>query len=90
MASKVEVKVAVPTSVKQNPHKKLTLHIPVPAGPPEQPVIIKVQDDLGERIDFNEKKKPGEIVERTVEVEGTAIVRIFVGDDKNPLREERL
>jgi serine/threonine-protein kinase len=90
MASKVQLQVAVPTDVKQNPHKRLTLHIPVPAGPPEQSVIIKVQDELGERTDFSEKKKPGEIVERTVEVEGAAVVRIFVGDEQNPLREERL
>jgi serine/threonine-protein kinase len=90
MASKVSLEVAVPTSVKQNPHKRLTLHIPVPAGPAEQPVVIKVQDELGERTDFSEKKKPGEIVERTLEIEGSAIVRIFVGDEKNPLREERL
>jgi eukaryotic-like serine/threonine-protein kinase len=90
MASKVEVAVAVPSEVKQNPHKRLTLRIPVPAGPPRQAVIIKVQDDLGERTDFSEQKKPGEIVERTVDVEGNAVVRIFVGDEKNPLREERL
>ena len=90
MASRVEIQVAVPTAVKQNPHKRLTLRIPVPAGPPQQSVIIKVQDELGERTDFSEKKKPGEIVERTLDIEGSAVVRIFVGDEKNPLREERL
>ena len=90
MASKVTVQVAVPTDVKQNPHKRLTLRIPVPAGPPQQAVIIKVQDELGERTDFSERKKPGEVVERTVDVQGAATVRIFVGDEKNPLREEKL
>jgi serine/threonine-protein kinase len=90
MASRVELQVAMPSDVKNNPHKRLTIHIPVPIGPPEQKVVIKVSDELGERIDFTETKKPGEIVERTVEVEGSAKVKIFVGDDKEPLREERI
>lgn len=90
MASRVSLQVAVPSLVKLSPHKRLTLRIPVPAGPPQQAVIIKVADELGERIDYTEKKKPGEIVERTVDVQGSATVRIFVGDEKTPMREEKI
>jgi serine/threonine-protein kinase len=90
MATRVGLQVAVPSAVKNNPHKRLTLRIPVPAGPPQQQVIIKVADELGERIDFSESKKPGEIVERTVDVQGSATVRIFVGDEKEPIREEKI
>jgi hypothetical protein len=82
--------VAVPSDVMVSPNKRLTLRIPVPTGAPQQQVTIKVADELGERIDYSESKKPGEIVERTVDVSGRATVRIFVGDEKTPIREERI
>jgi eukaryotic-like serine/threonine-protein kinase len=90
MAAPVRVQVGIPTELKLNPRKRVVLSVRVPSGPPKQTVMIKVRDALGEREDYVGQHKPGEKIERTVEVEGEASVRIFVGNQQEPLREERL
>jgi hypothetical protein len=56
----------------------------------DQKVKIKLYDALGEQIVLEETHHPGEVIERSQDIDGSARLLIFIGDMNNPLREDRL
>ncbi|MCC7479329.1 PASTA domain-containing protein [bacterium] len=90
LGSRVELKVGIPAQLMLLPVRRLTLSLTVPLGPPEQQVKIKVYDKLGEKVDYENTHMPGDLLQRSIDVEGPAKVLVFIGDMKTPFREERL
>lgn len=90
LGSRVELQVGIPTLQKLAPTHTLTINLSVPLGPPSQSVKIKVYDKLGEKVDYENEHKPGDIISRSIDLEGEAKVLIFIGSLKTPYREERL
>jgi serine/threonine-protein kinase len=54
------------------------LEVTVPPGEPEE-VRIVVIDNRGVRVVYRQVHEPGERVQHTVEVEGYAIVQVYLG-----------
>lgn len=90
LGSPVELQVGIPASLMLLPARRLTISLSVPLGPPNQLVKIKVYDKLGEKVDYESEHKPGDLLQRSIDVEGPAKVLIFIGQQKEPYREERL
>ena len=86
----VEVTVALPGDVMERPVKTVTINIPVPDGPQDQPVKIKVFDALGGNVLYDEVRSPGERVEQRLDIEGDATIFIFINDMNKPYREEHI
>ena len=91
LGSRVELEVALPSAVLAAPTKSVTVHIPVPPGPPKQQIKIKVYDDLNPKGNSvcDEERAPGLTVEKQLELQGKASIQIFIGDMSKPYREER-
>ncbi len=90
LGSKVELQVGIPASLMQLPARRLTVALTIPLGPPQQQVKIKVYDKLGEKVDYENSHKPGDLLQRSIDVEGPAKVLVFINNMKTPFREERL
>lgn len=92
LGSRIELKVALPTAVMESPVKTIIIRIPISVGPAKQRVKIKVFDRLnsqGSTI-YEEEKRPGDSVEKRVELEGNATVYVFLRDMDTPFREDKL
>jgi len=88
VGSKVELTVALPTSVAEKPVKTVEIHVPIPSGPQEQKVKIKVFDALGGSVPYEATHAPGDRGGCGIDVEGKATVYIFINDMNEPFREE--
>ena len=84
----IELTVALPTSVIEKPVKTVKIHIPITSGPEDQPVKIKVFDNLGGSVPYEANHSPGDRVDRALDVEGPTKIYIFVNDMHEPFREE--
>lgn len=90
MGSRIELTATLPAEQATAAVRSLTLRIPVPLGPPQQEVKIKVYDKLGSQVVYDAQHKPGDLVERRIDLEGAGKVQVFIDDQKRPWREERL
>lgn len=90
MGAKVSLKVAAPTSFMTQRQRNINLRLPVPNGPDEQKVKVKLFDSLGEQVVLDETHHPGEVLEKSISTEGPAKILIFIGSMDSPLREDRL
>jgi beta-lactam-binding protein with PASTA domain len=88
LGSDIEVSVALPGLLMAQPQKTVQVRIPVPRGPEKQAVKIKVNDALGSKVELSGEHAPGDVIERSIDVEGAATIQIFIGSDKKPYREE--
>ena len=92
IGTEVELDVALPVEWMARPNKRVTITVPVPAGADSQMVKIKVFDTLAPSgfVDYEATHKPGDRIERRIDVEGKATIMIFIEDMEIPFREERL
>lgn len=92
LGSRVELEVALPTALLERPVKTITIHVPVPAGPERQLVKIKVFDNHSPQgsVVYEQEHEAGSVVDRREDVEGSAVVYVFIGDLEHPYREDRI
>lgn len=90
LGAKVELQVAMDPQVAASRNKTINLHVPVPPGPDKQRVRIKVFDELGGDVYFDEELAPGDRVDKRVNVEGKATIFIFLNDLETPFRSEHI
>lgn len=90
IGTQIELDVAIPIAIKEARTKSLTLSITVPPGPPKQRIKIKLYDELGEQVLYNEEHAPGYKIEKRLNVEGAATVMVFIVDMSTPYRQDKL
>ena len=90
IGTKSELDVAIPQALKDARTKSLNLSITVPPGPPKQRIKIKLFDDLGHQVLYNQEQAPGYEIEKRLNVEGPATVMVFIGDMNTPYRQDKL
>jgi serine/threonine-protein kinase len=90
LGDSVELEVGIPSLLKQQAARRVTISLKVPLGPEKQSVRVVVSDALGEKVDYEMQHKPGDMISRSIDIEGEAVVKIYLGGAKEPYREERL
>jgi len=88
LGQKVELTVAIAPEDAHTKNKRLQVQIVIPEGAPQQQVRIKVSDALGESVQCDETKAPGDTVSRAVDIEGPAKIFIYIRDMKTPWRTD--
>ncbi|MBN2082620.1 PASTA domain-containing protein [bacterium] len=92
LGASVELQVALATTLMERNERSVTVRIPVPPGPDDQRVKIKVFDDHspGGSVVYEEVHKADFVVNQQLDLSGRAVVYIFINDMEHPFREERL
>jgi serine/threonine-protein kinase len=90
LGDRIGVRVAMDPAVMEQEIKTVTVSIPVPLGPAEQKVKIKVYDDLGSSVYYEGTHAAGSRVDQRIPIEGTATIYIFINDMLEPYRVERI
>jgi len=90
--SPIDLQVALPTALMEKPVKTITIHVPVPAGPEHQFVKIKVFDDHSPQgsVVYEQEQEAGSVVDRREDIEGDAVIYVFINDLEHPYREVRI
>lgn len=90
--SRIELAVALPAELLNRAVKTITIHVPVSAGPEHQIVKIKVFDDHSPQgsVVYEQEHEAGSVVDRREDVEGDAVIYIFIGDLDHPYRVDRI
>ncbi len=86
----IELDVAIPKAIYDSRTKSISVSIVVPPGPPKQMIKIKMFDELGPQVLYNQEQAPGYRIDLQMNVEGEATVMVFIEDMNNAYRKDKI